>query len=83
MGEVKTHALSVTEPRYPVGTAILLWDRRARIISWKWSPVSGWWAECRFPNSLTHSIIGLWLVASVIIGLVAGRLIDRMGGGDE
>ena len=29
------------------------------------------------------AIIGLWLVASVIIGLVAGRLIDRVGGGDE
>ena len=26
------------------------------------------------------AIIGLWLVASVIIGLVAGKLIDRMGG---
>ena len=29
------------------------------------------------------AIIGLWFVASVIIGLVAGRLIDRMGDGDE
>ena len=29
------------------------------------------------------AIIGLWFVASVIIGLVAGRLIDRMGGDDE
>ena len=26
------------------------------------------------------TIIGLWFVASVIIGLVAGKLIDRMGG---
>ena len=29
------------------------------------------------------TIIGLWFVASVIIGLVAGRLIDRMGGDND
>ena len=29
------------------------------------------------------AIIGFWFVASVIIGIVAGNLIDRMGGGDE
>ena len=33
------------------------------------------------------AIIGLWFVASIVIGivigLVAGRLIDRMGGGGE
>ena len=27
------------------------------------------------------TIIGLWLVASIIIGIVAGRIIDRMGDG--
>ena len=45
-----------TEAKYPIGTAVLLWDRRARVVSVKWSPVSGWWYEVRFPNSLTHSI---------------------------
>ena len=29
------------------------------------------------------TIIGLWLVASIIIGIVAGNLIDRFGDGDD
>ena len=28
-------------------------------------------------------IIGGWLIASIIIGIIAGRLIDGMGGDDE
>ena len=29
------------------------------------------------------AIIGLWLVASIIIGIVAGNLIDGMGDDDD
>ena len=49
--------------RYPIGTSVIHWDRRARIISVKWSP-SGWWYEIRYPNSLTHVIPERLVVAT-------------------
>ena len=45
-----------SDARFPIGTSVLHHGRRALIISAKWSAVSGWWYEVRFPNSLTHQI---------------------------
>lgn len=36
-----------TEPKYPVGIAVLIGGERARLISRKWSHATGWWYEAR------------------------------------
>ena len=45
-----------SDARFPVGTSVLHHGRRARIIGAKWSAVSGWWYEVRFPDNVTHLI---------------------------